>query len=242
MIISEKWKFIFVHIHKTAGDAITEALLPFLGKRDIVITGSVADRLRRSSPLSAQARYRALYKHSQAAAIRAIVPAATWDGYYKFAFVRNPVDRAISMYKYALTMRASRESAPAWRHALFRTPIGRRFDPLGWPAVRAAAECADFSSFLRHQAAMRDLGMLPQWASVSDARSGDLIVSTVGRFENLESDFDQIRKEIGLPAISIPRRNVSRKRAVAATAADLELLSARYQDDLARFGYTASVK
>lgn len=237
MIISEKWKFIFVHIHKTAGDAITDALIPFLGKRDVVVSGSVSEWLGRSIPLSSRAKYRTLHKHSVAEVIRAAVPVAVWDNYYKFAFVRDPVDRAVSMYKYALTMTASRKNAAAWRQALFQAPIGARFDPLGWPAVKAAAECDSFSSFLRHQGAMSDLGMLPQWLSVSDTRDGDVIVDAIGRYEHLERDFDQIRRALGLPHVPIPRRNVSNKREVPVCPADLALLQRRYQDDMIRFGY-----
>jgi hypothetical protein len=240
VIISEKWKFIFVHIHKTAGDAITDALIPFLGKRDVVISGSVSEWLSSSIPLSPQAKYRTLHKHSAAEVIRAAVPVAAWDDYYKFSFVRDPVDRAISMYKYALTMAASRQSAAAWRQALFQAPIGVRFDPLSWPAVKAAAECSSFSSFLRHEGAMSDRGMLPQWLSVSDTHDGNVIVDTIGRYEHLERDFDQIRRELGLPPISIPRRNVSSKREVVVSRADLALLQRRYQDDMTRFGYPAT--
>jgi hypothetical protein len=239
MIISEKWKFIFVHIHKTAGDAITDALIPLLGKRDVIIRRSVSEWLNKSFPLSPRAKYRTLHKHSVAEAIRTAIPVATWDNYYKFSFVRDPIDRAISMYKYALTMRTTQESAPAWRQALFQTPIGARFDPLNWPAVKAAAECDNFSSFLRHEGAMSDLGMLPQWLSVSDTHDENVIVDAIGRYEHLERDFDKIQRELGLPHVSIRRRNVSNKREVSVSEADLTLLQCLYKDDLIRFRYSA---
>jgi hypothetical protein len=239
VIISEKWKFIFVHLHKTAGDAITEAMMPLLGERDVIIKGSVSESFRRSLPFSSEHQYRMLYKHSTAAAIRAAVPAEVWDNYYKFAFVRNPVDRAVSMYKYGLTMRDARQNAAAWRHALFQTPVGVRFDPLNWPAVKAAAECDSFSSFLRHEDAMRDLGMQPQVRSLSDPRDGKIIVDAVGKFEDLESDFEKIRKEIGLPEISLHRVNVSKRRKVPVPEAELALLRDRYKDDMTEFGYIA---
>jgi hypothetical protein len=239
VIISAKWKFIFIHIHKTAGDAITDALIPFLGKRDVVIRGSVSEWLRRSTPLSSRARYKMLHKHSVAEVIRAAVPVAVWDNYYKFSFVRDPVDRAVSMYKYALTISAARKNAPAWRQALLQAPIGARFDPLGWPAVKAVAECNSFSAFLRHEGAMSDQGMLPQWLSVADTHDGTVIVDAIGRYEHLEHNFDQIRRQLGLPYVPIPERNVSNRREVVASAADLALLQRRYQDDLIRFGYPA---
>jgi Sulfotransferase family len=236
VIISEKWNFIFVHIHKTAGDAITEALMPLLGERDIVITGSASEWLMKSLPFFLKANYKELNKHSAAEAIRASMPTA-WDNYYKFSFVRNPIDRAISMYKYALTIQASREKASAWRKAVFHSPPGARLDPLNWPAVNAARECNSFSSFIRHEGAMSDSGMLPQWLSVSDSLGGNIIVDQIGKHEHLDQDFAQIRKVIGLPDVPIPRRNISNKYEVIASEADLTLLQDLYKEDLVRFGY-----
>jgi hypothetical protein len=236
MIISEKWKFIFVHNHKTAGDAITYALMPFLGKGDVVTTGGLSEVLRNSFPLFFRGKYGVLHKHSTAEDIRAVVTVGTWDNYYKFSFVRDPVDRAISMYKYALTMLAQRESDPAWRQALFQTPIGARFDPLNWQAVKAAARCDGFSAFLRHEEAMNDIGMRPQWLSMCD-RDGNVIIDAIGRYENLENDFNQNLREIGLPYVQINPRNVSDKRKVVVSEADLVLLESRYKDDMIRFGY-----
>jgi hypothetical protein len=237
MIISREWKFIFIHIHKTAGDAIAEALMPILGKGDVVISGTFSQALRRAFPFTPEAKYKALHKHSVAEHIRKAVPVSAWEDYYKFSFVRDPVDRAISMYKYALTMRATRESEPAWRQAMFKTPIGARFDPLSWPAVKAVAECDSFSSFLRDEGAMSDLGMRPQWLSLADTHGRNIIVDAIGRYENLEGDFDQIQAKLGLPPVSIRRRNVSNEREVLVSEADLALLQARYKDDIVQFGY-----
>jgi hypothetical protein len=239
MIISEKWKFIFVHNHKTAGDAITYALMPLLGKGDIVTTGRVSQVVRSSLPFSSQATYRELHKHSVAEEIRATLAAGSWDNYYKFSFVRDPVDRAISMYKYALTMRAKRESDSAWRQALFHTPVGARFDPLNWPIVKAVAECNSFSDFLRHEEAMSDMGMRPQWLSVCDSHNGNIILDEIGRYENLQHDFNQILRAIGLPQVRIGRHNVSDEREVLVSEADLALLESRYKGDMVRFGYPA---
>jgi hypothetical protein len=37
MIISHKYRFIFIHIRKCAGTSVTRALVSLLGKEDIVI-------------------------------------------------------------------------------------------------------------------------------------------------------------------------------------------------------------
>ena len=48
MIISHKYKFVFLHVKKAAGTAITKALEPHLGPAD-VCTGSVRDNIKRSN-------------------------------------------------------------------------------------------------------------------------------------------------------------------------------------------------
>ena len=37
MIISHKYRFIFIHIRKCAGTSITRAMAPLLGEQDLVI-------------------------------------------------------------------------------------------------------------------------------------------------------------------------------------------------------------
>lgn len=70
MIINHNYKFIFVHIHKTAGTSIKEALLKLDG----------------SSMLA--------YHHTHLSWI----DYSRYNDYYKFCFVRNPWDRLVSWY------------------------------------------------------------------------------------------------------------------------------------------------
>jgi len=46
MILSPSQNFAFVHIHKTAGEAVTRALIPHLGSGDLTLGVSRARRLR----------------------------------------------------------------------------------------------------------------------------------------------------------------------------------------------------
>jgi hypothetical protein len=45
MIISHSRKFIFIHIHKTAGESISEALRPYLSGRDLLLGTSLRGEL-----------------------------------------------------------------------------------------------------------------------------------------------------------------------------------------------------
>jgi hypothetical protein len=74
MIINHKYKFIFVHIQKTAGSSISNVLSNIDGTESI------------------------LYPHSFINAI----DFEQYNEYFKFCFVRNPWDRLFSWYKMML--------------------------------------------------------------------------------------------------------------------------------------------
>lgn len=68
--------FAFVHINKTGGTSITEALSGY------------EDALHPD------------YDHANAKRLRRLLGADLWDEMYSFAFVRNPFDRMVSSYFY----------------------------------------------------------------------------------------------------------------------------------------------
>ncbi|WP_202940772.1 sulfotransferase family 2 domain-containing protein [Alteromonas macleodii] len=94
MIVSHKYKFIFVHINKCGGTSVTRALLPFLGEDDLVLGGS-SDTEKLSEEYLAE---HGIYKHSTASEIKRFVGDEVWNSYYKFATIRNPWDKIVSTY------------------------------------------------------------------------------------------------------------------------------------------------
>jgi hypothetical protein len=78
MVISHHSKSIFVHIQKTGGSSIEEAL-----RKDDPTIESNAHQGRR---------------HMAAREMKTLIAADIWNTYFKFAFVRNPWDRLVSWY------------------------------------------------------------------------------------------------------------------------------------------------
>jgi len=74
MLISHKYKFIFIHIQKTAGTSISSVLDSYCEE---------------SYPLM---------KHASAVKIQEKFGSDVWSEYFKFSFIRNPYERLLSWY------------------------------------------------------------------------------------------------------------------------------------------------
>ena len=85
MLISQRHKFIFVHVQKTGGSSIWRALKPFCDASDFALI-----------------ERHGLSSHATAGQIIEAVGREVWDEYFTFAFERNPWDKCLSLYYYQL--------------------------------------------------------------------------------------------------------------------------------------------
>lgn len=239
MIISHRHRFIFIHILKTGGEAVTAALEPVLGPQDIVLK-SEADMWLRSLLRSDYRHLDGLRKHSMARTVRAKLPPEIWQDYLRFSFVRHPVDRAVSLYRYVGGI-VERRMRPSPRHLWYRlTEHGRRADPLLWKSTQAFRETASFSEFIRHPA-LENAQSLRSQADYLSSGKGELLVDEVGHVESLADDLRALTDRLGIEARPLPKQNVSTWQPasgpVRVTDADREFLLDRFADDLRLFGY-----
>lgn len=120
MIISHKYKFIFIKTLKTAGTSMEIALSKFLDQNDIVTPLHENDEKIRKSlgyitaqnyhlkwPNWNKRDYQYFFRnynshyfggHASAKFIKSHVSSKVWKNYYKFCFDRNPWEKAISLY------------------------------------------------------------------------------------------------------------------------------------------------
>lgn len=120
MIISHRYKFIFIKTHKTAGSSMEMALGPLCGPDDIIApmesnAGTSIPRnfherhligrsyaksrlfrkcLDRHSPLLGKW----FYEHMPAVRVRELVGEEIWNSYHKFCYERNPWAKVVSYY------------------------------------------------------------------------------------------------------------------------------------------------
>lgn len=100
MIISHRYKFIFLKTAKTAGTSIEIALSKFCGSKDIITPIYPEEEMRTQLNYRGAQNYLSggFYNHISAAQIKNLIGDRVWNSYYKFCFERNPWDRFVSYY------------------------------------------------------------------------------------------------------------------------------------------------
>ena len=106
----------------------------------------------------------------------------TWDSYFKFAFVRNPWDRFVSLYFYMVSK------------------------PEQFKDKTRGMNFKQYLSTLLNNPNKGD-DILNSWQHAWIYDSKGLMVDFVGRFENLHEDFAKVCKAIGAESITLGHHN-----------------------------------
>jgi hypothetical protein len=229
MIVSHKYKFIFLKTNKTAGTSIEIALSKFCGKDDIISPILPADEKIRRELGYPQARnygYASLFSysvrdfinvmrlkrlkplcfaHMPARDLRPLLGEKIWNSYYKFCFERNPWDRLVSMYY--------------WRNQKEPRPTISEFLDTAIPAV------------LKEKG--RDVYCI----------NDKVAVDKIYLFENLQEAIVDIKNRLDLPEpLMLPRakggvRQDIRHYSEILTGAEKERIEKMFQAEIDMFGY-----
>lgn len=124
MIISHKYKFIFIKTRKTAGTSIETYLSQYCGEEDILTPLEKEPETERHhprnwrgffnpipeiikcscglrgtiEPVTHSFQRKKFYNHIPAFRVRERIPLKIWNSYYKFCVERNPWDKTLSHY------------------------------------------------------------------------------------------------------------------------------------------------
>lgn len=114
-----------------------------------------------------------------------------FENYFKFAFIRNPWDRSFSYYQQMKKKpKGLKENTKRHKHFLYSTNF-------------------NFSDFIK-KINEEDLFWDSQNKFLSD-NNGNILIDFLGKFENLQNDFDVIMDKIGLQKTKLPFLNFSKK-------------------------------
>ena len=153
-------------------------------------------------------------QHLPAEILQALLPAGTWDAYWKFAVVRNPWDLVVSTYFFQ-------------RKRVEESPEAATDD-----LSQAVARCGSFEAFARIYPALRS-----DMSSLLDVPGGGS-VDFVARVEHLERDLATIAQRLGV-RLSLPRENTSAHGGYREYYSDATrtIVADHFARDIERFGY-----
>ena len=173
-MVSHHHKCIFIHIPKTAGQSIERVFLNLLDLKwetRAPLLLRYNDRPELGPPSLAHLKANEYVRYQY-------LSQELFDKYYKFAFVRNPWDRMVSIYKYYNY--DTRFEFKSFLLNVFKNEIWH--DKYWFVGPQSGFVCGEDDTML---------------------------VDFVGRYENLQNDFNHVCKKIGLPPIEIPHANKS---------------------------------
>lgn len=175
MLISRKHHFIFIHIYKNAGVSIKTALKPFVLTRYQWLTIYTLRKFKIIAPFDPQP----FHAHIKASEVIDLIGVDAFNSFFSFAFVRNPWDWQVSLYKYA------QKVTDHYQHDL-------------------VIKLGSFDEYIRWRCS-EEVRYQKDFIYSSDNK---LLVNFVGKLENIDADFEKICKHIGITA-ALPKLNVS---------------------------------
>ncbi|HZF46912.1 MAG TPA: sulfotransferase family 2 domain-containing protein [Sphingomonadaceae bacterium] len=206
MIISHHHRFIFTAVPKTGTHAVRQALREQMGDEDVEQVGLFVNKRFPWPELAA-----IQHGHLSLRQLRPFLGEDAFNGYFKFAFVRNPFDRFVSYCAFMLRGGDLFERQPreVMYHFLFREPPEQH------------------------------ILFQPQASLLVGEDGKTLLTDQVGRVEDMQSSYDAICARIGIPSRPLDRVNGSSHADYRRyyDNALIDGVAARYGLDLELFGY-----
>lgn len=211
-MINHTHRCIFIHIPKTAGTSIENAIW------GDDWTQRTEEQLWMGAVCPGYNKYQSGgLQHLLATQIRQEVGTDVFNDYYKFSITRNPWDKVVSQYLYVKTRRDIQKMMGLPRWLTFRA------------YVNALVEKHDL-----HVQSMEQFQFLY-------GAENQLLVDFVGRFDTLDADFQHIVSVLGLGPLSLPHAMQSQRKKKAYqhyySSKTKQIIATLYRRDIDLFDY-----
>ena len=201
MIISPKYKFVFIAPEKTGATSIHGALEKI--EDDNLIVGKLVgdDNTNLNCKGGVDATEPHKYKHSDCERSGNFLN--SYSNYFKFAFVRNPWDRVVSWYC---------------------------FEKNEFTNKKRDLTNVNFAKYIRNYENI--------WAHGFQCESTKCC-DFIGKFENLQQDFDIICDKVGIPQRKLPHKNATKHKHYTEYYDEetKQIVAERYAKDIEYFNY-----
>jgi sulfotransferase famil protein len=221
-MISTKHRLIFIHIPKTAGISVSDALLanPALEMQSFEAIGMRPHHCQDASTVHTTARH-----------VRDFLSAEEYDKYRVFAVVRNPWSWLVSRYFHAL--RDARYEPELAENKIIPVRWLPREEPVRW-----WGENLSCNEYLRAIAVARHPYNYQHEYIVDEA--GRQIVSHILKMESLQEGLSALSRELRIPDIALRERlNVGADGNFTQYYDEetIELVRRNFDRDIRMFGY-----
>lgn len=216
MLLSDRYRFLFVHIAKTGGTSVRAALSGLRWKDPLYYLTWPCHRL---SHLTGHRTATKFPRHARIIAAREMLPEEYFGTLFKFAFVRNPWDLQVSSFHHIRRERPHLMQD----HTTFADFLRWKLDP-----ERPYQYHVDTSIQLQSDYLV-DL-------------HGKVLVDYIGHYERLAEEFAAVCARIGVTGLALPhkRKATDRKRDYREyyTAETAELVARHFRRDIELLGYS----
>jgi len=214
MLLSHRYKFLFVHIAKTGGTSARAALARKAMFDPYRLPMWICSKLSHMTGHKLGSKFP---RHSKVIAAKEMLPHEFYDSLFKFAFVRNPWDLQVSSFHHIKRERSEFLNG----HTDFKSFMKYKLDPDRPYQYHVDTSIELQSDYL--------IGL-----------HGEIIVDFIGHYENLHEDFNHACKTIGIDCVLPHRRKATdRKKDFRSYYDDetTELVEKHFQQDIQLLNY-----
>lgn len=233
MIISHQYKFILFCNPKTGSTSLEKTLEKY----------QEGEEFNRGIKQICSNKYSSVLfpnKHIPPLMLKAWLPKEIWDSYFKFVFVRNPWDWVVSEWKYHFKLRkvgiSDLISSP-----MITARYLKNYHRLKTLNNKTSFTAEDIDYLFAHL--KKFFPVIPNASGLYQSHyifdvDGDLLVDFVGRFENINSDFEVIKDKLGLD-VCLPHLNSTKRDTYKTyfTQDSKERVAQLWKKDIDNFGY-----